>query len=56
MNDEYWEGPTPWMMGHISLLPAEPENEAVRDLREVVAEVTGKAVEPPAKPRIGFLP
>ena len=56
MNDEYWDDPKPWMMGHISLLPAEPENEAVRRLHEVVAEVTGKAVEPSVKPRIGFLP
>ena len=30
--------------------------EAVRRLREVVAEVTGKPVEPQPKQRIGFLP
>ncbi len=32
------------------------ECEAVRRLREVVAEVTGKPVEPQPKQRIGFLP
>lgn len=42
--------------GHISLLPAEQENEAVRRLHEAVKEVTGKDVEPPAKIRMGFLP
>lgn len=56
MNDDYWFEPTPWMMGHVSVLPTEPENDAVRRLHEVVAEVTGKPVEPPVKPRIGFLP
>jgi hypothetical protein len=42
--------------GTASTLPAEDENEAVRLLREVVKEVTGRDVEQPAKPRIGFLP
>lgn len=55
-DDEYWYAPTPWAIGHISTLPSEPENEAVRELHQAVAEVTGKAVEPPIKPRIGFLP
>jgi len=32
------------------------ECEAVRLLREVVAEVTGKPVQQQPKPRIGFLP
>lgn len=32
------------------------ECEAVRRLREIVEEVTGKPVEQPQKPRIGFLP
>lgn len=44
------------MIGSISTLPAEEENQAVLDLRDVVEEVTGKPVEVPAKPRIGFLP
>jgi hypothetical protein len=42
--------------GTASTLPAEDENEAVRLLREVVKEVTGRDVDEPSKPRIGFLP
>ncbi|CAB5220913.1 hypothetical protein UFOVP241_49 [uncultured Caudovirales phage] len=42
--------------GSVSTLPAEPENETVEQLHQVVFEVTGKRVEPPAKPRMGFLP
>jgi hypothetical protein len=56
MNDDYWWASTPWMMGYASILPPEPENEKVRRLHEVVEEVTGRPVEQPAKPRIGFLP
>jgi hypothetical protein len=43
-------------MGTASTLGAEPEDETIKALHAVVAEVTGKPVEPPAKPRIGFLP
>ena len=35
--------------GHISLLPVEQENEAVRLLHEAVKEVTGRDVEPAPK-------
>jgi hypothetical protein len=42
--------------GTVSTLPAEDENEAVRLLRKVVKEVTGRDVDEPSKPRIGFLP
>lgn len=34
----------------------EPSDEAIRLLHEAVKEVTGVPVEPPAKPRMGFLP
>jgi hypothetical protein len=44
------------MSGQASTLPAEEENETVRMLREVVKEITGRDVEQPMKPRIGFLP
>jgi hypothetical protein len=44
------------MSGQASTLPAEEENETVRMLREVVKEITGRDVEQPTKPRIGFLP
>ena len=42
--------------GSVSTLPAEPENETVAQLHQVVFEITGKRVEPPVKPRMGFLP
>lgn len=43
------------MMGYASTISEpEPENEAIRLLHEAVKEVTGKAVEAPPKPRIGF--
>jgi hypothetical protein len=44
------------MMGTASTLPAEPEDETVRRLREAVSEVTGQPIVPAAKLRIGFLP
>lgn len=55
-DDDYWLDPTPWMMGYASILPVEQENDLVRQLRDVVAEVTGKPVDEPIKQRIGFLP
>lgn len=42
--------------GSVSTLPAEPENETVAQLHQVVFEITGQRVEPPVKPRMGFLP
>ena len=42
--------------GSVSTLPAEPEDETVAQLHQVVFEITGKRVEPPVKPRMGFLP
>lgn len=32
-----------------------PDHDPVQALRDVVAEVTGKPVEAPPKPRMGFL-
>lgn len=57
MDDEY-SFPL-FMMGHASTLPPEQETEGerrVRELRELIHEITGIPVEQPAKPRIGFLP
>jgi hypothetical protein len=42
--------------GSATTLPAEAENEAVLLLHEAVKEVTGRDVDAPVKPRIGFLP
>jgi hypothetical protein len=42
--------------GSVSTLPVEDENEAIAQLHQAVFEVTGKRVEQPAKPRMGFLP
>lgn len=42
--------------GSVSTLPVEDEDEAITQLHQAVFEVTGKRVEPPAKPRMGFLP
>lgn len=45
------------MMGYASTLPADrDDDDVIARLREVVKEVTGKAVEDVPKPRIGFLP
>lgn len=44
------------MQGHASTLPPEPENEAIAALHAAVKEVTGKDVEQPPRPRMGFLP
>jgi hypothetical protein len=35
--------------------PEDAGDRAVRDLRAVVEEVTGKPVDKPARPRMGFL-
>ena len=55
MIDEEYSYPL-HMLGHASLLPPAAEDEAIQRLHEAVKEVTGKPVEPPQKPRIGFLP
>lgn len=41
---------------HAVSAEADEECEAVLRLREVVQEITGKAVQYPQKQRIGFLP
>ena len=58
---EYWdyfmtgyEAPSGGM-GMATTLPIEAERDYAAELRAVVEEVTGKTVEPPAKPRMGFL-
>ena len=56
MSDEY--SYTLHMQGMATTLPEEPEaygDAAVRALREVVAEVTGRPVQTPERPRMGFL-
>lgn len=48
-----------FMVGHVTTLPLEQEGDAerrVRELRELVHEITGIPAEQPTKPRIGFLP
>lgn len=57
MPDDDYSFPV-FMMGCATTWEPEPETEAerrVRELRELVHELTGVPVEPP-KPRIGFLP
>lgn len=44
------------LTGYASPLGAVPDVDVVQRLHDVVREVTGKAVEQPAKPRMGFLP
>lgn len=41
--------------GMATTLPVDQERDHAAELRAVVAEVTGKPCEAPAKPRIGFL-
>jgi hypothetical protein len=44
--------------GSVSTLQSETDqdDQTVAELHKVVFEVTGKRVEPPQKPRMGFLP
>lgn len=42
--------------GSASTLPPEQEDDTIARLHAVVKEVTGREVEQPARPRIGFLP
>ena len=44
------------MTDSASTLPVEDEDEAITQLHQAVFEVTGKRVDPPFKPRMGFLP
>lgn len=58
---EYWEyllhgydAPSGGM-GTATTLHVDEERDNVAELRAVIAEVTGKPCEAPAKPRMGFL-
>lgn len=53
--DDEWNYPL-HLTGHISTLPPEPEDDLVRQLHDVVREITGKPVDVPQRARIGFLP
>lgn len=54
--DEYYAGSMSNMgAAHSVSSDPDPEDEAVRLLHEAVKEVTGKPVDEPAKPRMGFL-
>lgn len=44
------------LTGFVSTLPAEQEDDTIKRLHQAVLDVTGKAVEAPVKPRMGFLP
>ncbi|MDQ0571496.1 hypothetical protein QFZ42_003330 [Variovorax paradoxus] len=58
-SDDYWPEPSLLgMSGAAHAVSNDPthEDEAIRLLHEAVKEVTGKAVEPAPKARIGFLP
>ena len=41
--------------GTATTLPVQPERDHAAELRAVVEELTGKPVEVPTKPRMGFL-
>lgn len=43
-------------VGSASVIHDTPVPDAVQRLHQVVREITGKDVAPPAKPRMGFLP
>lgn len=42
--------------GTASVLPPQAEDDLIKRLHAVVKEITGKDVEVPEKPRMGFLP
>jgi len=44
------------MSGAASPLPPEQADDTIERLHAVIKEITGKAVEPIVKPRMGFLP
>lgn len=54
---DYWHGyEAPYGgSGMATTLPTEPERDVVAELHAVVEEVTGKPVEAPPRPRMGFL-
>lgn len=56
-DDYFYEPSILGVSGSAHAVSSEPEpsDEAIRLLHEAIKEVTGKAVEPPAKPRMGFL-
>lgn len=54
MDDE-WTYPL-HMSGQATTLHQDEPEDIVERLRAVVEEVTGKPIERPAKPRMGFLP
>jgi hypothetical protein len=55
--DEYWAGDIgPLGSAHFVSSETDPATEAVQLLHDAVKEVTGVAIEPAPKPRIGFLP
>ncbi len=54
---DYWHGydvPSGGQ-GMATTLPVEPERDYAAELRDVIAEVTGKPCDAPPKPRMGFL-
>lgn len=57
-EDNFYEPSILGVSGSAHAVSSEPEeeDETIRRLHEVVKEITGKAVEAPAKPRMGFLP
>ncbi|MBT2322539.1 hypothetical protein J7E62_09295 [Variovorax paradoxus] len=57
-DDDYWEPSILGVCGsaHSVSDTREPLDDVVAKLHEVVKEVTGRAVEPPKKQRMGFLP
>lgn len=54
LEDE-WSYPLQ-MLGSVSTLPATSEDDVIARLHQAVKDVTGKDVEKPPKPRMGFLP
>lgn len=54
LDDEY--GYVLHMQGSASTLPKEQEDDTIARLHAVIKEITGKDVDQPARPRMGFLP
>jgi len=54
-NDDEWSYSL-HMQGSCSTLPQEQEDDTIARLHAVIKEITGKDVERPVKPRMGFLP
>lgn len=55
LDDEY-SYPVHQTGGIGTLTVTEPVEDVIAKLHAVIKEVTGKAVEQPSKPRMGFLP